>query len=111
MRLPVFFAVGLVAATSAAAGEWTDREICRAATKVYFFLPELPQDAPDQGEHMGFVSAKNNYYTCRADGGVADFRWINKSGEQMTSRVTKYSVAGSSMTVESDLQTETFERE
>lgn len=110
MRLPVIIAIGLIAASPAVAGEWADREICRAATKVYFCLPELPQDAPDQGEHMGFVSAKNNYYTCRADGGVADFRWTNKSGEQMTSRVTSYSIVGPSLTVKSDLQTETFGR-
>jgi hypothetical protein len=95
----------------ATGGEWTDREICRAATKVYFFLSELPQDAPDQGEHMGFRSAESNYYTCRVDGGVADFRWINKSGEQMNSRVTQFEVQASTLTVKSDMQTEVFERE
>ena len=73
-----------------------------------WFAPLCPH-VPDQGEHMGFRSAKSNYYTCRADNGVADFRWINDSGEQMTSRSTRYSIQVDTLTVKSDILEDAFE--
>ena len=37
-------------AASADSGYWTDRQICRAAVKTYFFLGIKPAIAPDNGE-------------------------------------------------------------
>lgn len=96
-------------ATQAVANEsWSDREICRAATKTYFWLNELPSDGPDQENYMGFMSAKHNYYTCRVDGNVAEFKWVNNSSEKMRSRSTRIEINGDRLTVESDMKTESF---
>jgi len=104
LAIAIFFS-----ATESTAGEtWSDRDICRAATKTYFWLSELPSDAPNQGQYMGFRSAKQNYYTCRVDDRVADFRWLNKSSESMKSRSTKIVVSDGTLTVISDMKTERF---
>lgn len=96
-------------ATQAVASEsWSDREMCRAATKTYFWLKEMPTDGPDQGAFMGFKSAKNNYYTCRIDGNIADFKWVNQSSEKMRSRSTTLDVSGGTLTVNTDMKTESF---
>lgn len=111
MRYLQLFAITLIASPVLADGTWSDREICRAATKTYFFLSEAPADATDAGRYMGYVSAKGNTYTCRVDGNVADFAWINKSGENMRSRTTTFAIAGPRLTVKTDMMTEVFKAE
>lgn len=108
MRI-VFAMILALSATQTFADEiWSEREICRAATKTYFWLKELPSDAPDEGVYMGFMSERQNYYTCRVDGDVADFLWVNKSFEKMRSQSTKFEINGSTLTVETDMKTENF---
>ncbi|WP_298568016.1 hypothetical protein [uncultured Aliiroseovarius sp.] len=108
MKKLITLAFVFLATQAVAAESWTDREICRAATKTYFWLSDLPADAPDQGDFMGFVSEKKNLYTCRVDGDVAEFKWVNKSSEKMHSRSTKVEISGPSLIVKSDIKTESF---
>ncbi len=108
MRIVFVIAIAVSATRVFANDVWPDREICRAATKTYFWLKYLPSDAPDQGNYMGFRSAKQNYYTCRVDVDVADFKWINKSSEKMRSRSTEIEIDGSNLTIKSDMKTESF---
>ena len=88
--------------------EWSEREICRAAAKTYFFLDKMPADAPDSGDYFGFLSTKGNVYTCLIRGDEAHFRWINKSGDVMTSQSTKYVVTSKSLVVTTDMKVERF---
>lgn len=108
MKPVIALVISFLATQAGATESWSDREICRAATKTYFWLNELPSDGPDQGNYMGFMSAKRNYYTCRVDGNVADFKWVNKSSEKMRSRSTTIQINGNRLTVESDMKTENF---
>ncbi len=108
IRTVYAIAIAFTATQSFASEGWSDREICRAATKTYFWLSELPSDAPDQEVYMGFWSAKQNYYTCRIDGDVVDFRWVNKSSEKMRSQSTKIEFSRNKLTVISDMKTESF---
>ncbi len=108
MRYPTIFVLAFISTPIFADAVWSDREICRAAAKTYFFLSELPNDAPDIGAYMGFVSAKGNFYSCQIDGGVVDFAWVNKSGENMRSRSTSFTVTDGTLTVKTDMVTETF---
>lgn len=108
MKLIVALVISFLATQAVANVSWTDREICRAATKTYFWLSQLPSDGPDQGNYMGFMSSKPNYYTCRVDGNVAEFKWVNNSSEKMRSRSTKIEIDGSKLTITSDMKTESF---
>ena len=112
MRRAIFAAAILLATLSATAdaGAWTEREICRAAVKTYFFLGKLPADAADQGEYFGFVSAKGNVYTCRLAGERAVFRWLTKSGEPMRSELTRFRVSDGVLVIQTDVSIETFEK-
>ncbi len=97
-----------VAVADAAVGRsensgWSDREICRAAVKTYFFLDTLPEDASGGGGRFGFRSAAGNLYACRIEGPVAVFDWVNKSGETMQSRSTTFAVSGPRLRIDSDL--------
>ena len=87
---------------------WSERDICRAAVKTYFFLGKLPADAVDQGEYFGFVSAKGNVYTCRLAGERAVFRWLTKGGEPMRSELTRFRVSDGVLIIKTDMSTETF---
>lgn len=100
----IFFCAGQAVAVES----WPDWEICRVATKTYFWLNTVPVDAPDQGKYMGFQSVKKNYYTCYFDGDIADFKWTNKSSEEMRSRSTKFKRTGNRLTVITDIKTENF---
>jgi hypothetical protein len=100
--------VSLSSAAVADDGAWTDREICRAATKTYFFLSSKPLDALDRGAGFYFRSAAGNIYSCRVEGAAAIFFWMNKSGEQMESRSTTFSVDGSRLNVKTDIMDEAF---
>ena len=103
---------GALASTASADGNaWTDREICRAAVKTYFFLGKKPADAGDRGEYFGFSSATGNTYTCRIAGRRAEFRWVNTSGEKMKSDSTSFQVSDGTLIVETDMKKETFEKE
>jgi hypothetical protein len=108
MRKILILLVTFLATQSFAATEWSDREICRAAAKTYFWLSDLPSDAPDQNDYMGFRSAAQNYYTCRIDGNNVDFVWKNDASVDMRSQNTKFIVRGNELTVTTDLAAETF---
>lgn len=82
MRTILGIAILFALTQSLAAEGWSDREVCRAATKTYFWLDKLPVDAPDKGDFMGFLSEKKNYYTCRINGDIADLSWVNMSSEK-----------------------------
>ena len=94
----------------AGTGSWTERDICRAAVKTYFFLANMPADALDQGEYLGFVSAAGNVYTCRLAEERAVFRWSTKSGEPMRSEVTRFRVSDGVLTIKTDMSTKTFQK-
>lgn len=107
----ILFLFSLLAANQAVADLiWTDREICRAATKTYFWLRDLPKDATDQGQYMGFMSADRHYFTCRVDGQIADLRWSDQSSAPMRSRSTRVEIEKGRLTVRSDRKTERFTR-
>lgn len=59
---------------------------------------------------MGFKSAKNNHYTCRIDGNIADFKWVSQASEKMRSRSTTLVTDGRTLTVITDMKTESFTR-
>ena len=98
-------------AALADSGVWTNREICRAAAKTYFFLDAKPTDTADSGEYFGFVSASGYVYTCRIEGTQAEFRWLNASGQSMTSKSTRFDVRDGLLTVYTDLKQERFSME
>jgi len=89
-------------------GVWTNREICRAAVKTYFFLDAKPTDTADNGEYFGFLSASGHVYTCRIEGTQAEFRWLNASGQSMTSKSTRFHVRDGTLTVSTDMMEERF---
>ena len=96
---------------SADSGFWTDREICRAAVKTYFFLRTKPVDAADNGGHFGFRSDRGNVYTFRIAGQRAEFRWFNSSGKRMKSDSTRFRVSDGTLVVETDMKKEIFGKE
>ncbi|MCY4547538.1 MAG: hypothetical protein OXC28_04145 [Defluviicoccus sp.] len=89
---------------------WTERDICRAAVKTYFFLSEPPADADDQAGYFGFVSAAGNVYTCRLSEGRAVFRWMTKGGEPMRSELTRFRLSHGVLVIRTEMSTETFEK-
>ena len=95
-------------AASADGAYWTDREICRAAVKTYFFLGIKPADAPDKGEFLGFRSASGNVYTCRGAGTRTQYHWVNASGETMNSSSTMFRLEGDTLTIRTDMTEERF---
>ena len=95
-------------AVSADSDFWTDREICRAAAKTYFFLDTKPTDTTDSGQYFGFRSASGNLYTCRIQGERVEFRWLNKSGGTMNSNSTMFRVQGNVLTIQTDMKEEVF---
>ena len=98
-------------ASSADRGFWTNREICRAAVKTYFFLATRPADATGGDGYMGFRSASGNVYTCRLAGTRTKFRWVNASGEPMSSSSTTFRLAEDTLTIRTDMQEERFRAE
>ena len=111
--LVILIAANIVALASSASGDngaWSDREICRAAVKTYFFLGRKPTDTADNGEYFGFSSAAGNTYTCRIAGQRAEFRWVNSSGETMKSDSTRFRVSDGTLVVETDMKKERFEK-
>ena len=98
-------------AASADSGVWTNREICRAAVKTYFFLDAKPTDTADSGQFFGFLSASGNVYTCRIEGTQAEFRWLNASGQTMASKSTTFHVRDGMLTVYTDMTEERFSTE
>ncbi len=104
-------AVASACAASADSGTWTDREICRAAAKTYFFLRTRPADAVDGDGFFGFRSERGNVYTCRIAGQRAEFRWVNSSGRRMKSDSTRFRVSDDLLIVQTDMKKETFGRE
>ena len=95
-------------AAFADSGVWTNREICRAAVKTYFFLDAKPTDTADNGQFLGFLSASGNIYTCRIEGTKAEFRWLNASGQTMTSKSTRFHVRDGMLTVYTNMMEERF---
>ena len=91
-------------------GSWTERDICRAAVKTYFFLGKLPADAADQGEHFGFASAAGNVYTCRLAGERAVLQWRTKGGQPRHSEVTSFHVSDDVLVIKTDMSTKTFKK-
>ena len=109
--LALFVVVQAAVLPSGASAEsevWTDREICRAALKTYFFLDAKPSDTSDIGQFFGFISASGNVYTCRLEGARAEFRWLNDSGQTITSKSTTFHVLGNKLTVQTDMKDELF---
>ena len=100
-------------ALSADSSFWTDREICRAAVKTYFFLASRPAAAIGAGGdgYLGFRSSAGNVYTCRLAGTRVKFRWMNASGEPMNSSSTTFRVAGDTLTIRTDMKEERFRAE
>ena len=93
---------------SADSGLWSDREICRAAVKSYFFLDINPPDTVDRGDFFGFRSASGNVYTCRIVGTRVEFRWLSVSGEAMDSNSTRFRVLDEMLTIQTDMKEEIF---
>lgn len=93
---------------SADSGTWADREICRAAVKTYFFLGAMPADTSDSGKYFGFLGKSGNVYMCRIAGARTEFRWMNSSGNTMTSKSTKFHVRDGILTVQTDMKKERF---
>lgn len=91
-----------------AEGAWSDLEVCRAATKVYFFLSQAPRDVEGQQGFWTFESQAGNRYTCHILDEMAVFVWTNKSGEQMSSVSTRVSQTGGDLIVKTDLVREKF---
>ena len=89
-------------------GFWTDREVCRAAIKTYFFLDAKPADAPVSGEFAEFRSASGNLYGCRIRRARAELRWVSASGETMTSNSTMFHVLDNELTIQTDTKTQRF---
>ena len=106
----VVHAIVMPISVFADSGFWTDREICRAAVKTYFFLDQAPTNATNQGEYFGFISAAGNIYTCRLDRERAVLRWLTESGEMMHSEVTRFRVSDGILTIKTDMGTNTFEK-
>ena len=98
----------LASAAFADSGAWTDREICRAAVKTYFFLGRKPTDSADSGKYFGFRSSSGNIYTCRIVGMRAEFRWVNASGGNMESGWTRFQVFDNALVVKTDMKEEVF---
>ena len=92
---------------------WTDREICRAAVKTYFSLEDMPVDSEDNGDFMGFESAAGYIYTCRIEGNIAILKWINGTGDAMSSRKTSFKRDGNTLIVTDNSMgvMETFEKD
>ncbi|MBV2361717.1 hypothetical protein KUH32_18275 [Thalassococcus sp. CAU 1522] len=108
-RLFALFVLSIVVGTNShAEGVWTDLEVCRAATKVYFFLDQAPVDVEGQQGFWTFESQAGNRYTCHILDEMAVFVWTNKSGERMSSVSTRVSQTGSELTVKTDLAQEKF---
>lgn len=87
---------------------WTDREICRAAVKTYFFLDSEPADAANSGQFSGFRSTSGYIYGCRINDDKVEFRWLNASEEIMRSNSTEYHVLDNVLTIQTDMKTESF---
>ena len=98
-------------AAFADSGVWTNREICRAAVKMYFFLDARPTDTADSGRYFGFLSASGSVYTCRIEGIQAEFRWLNASGQTMTSKSIRFNVWDGILTVYTGMKEERFATE
>ena len=93
---------------SADNGVWTEREICRAALKTYFFLRSKPADTEDRGGFHGFRSASGYVYTCRIDGTRIEFQWVNASGTTKKSNSTTFRVSDDILFVQTDMKEERF---
>lgn len=108
-RLFAFFVLPMVVGTnSQAEAAWSDLEVCRAATKVYFFLDQAPRDIEGEQGFWTFESQAGNRYTCHILDGMAVFVWTNKSGERMSSVSTRVSHEGADLIVKTDLREEKF---
>ena len=79
--------------------------------KTYFFLATRPADATGGDGYMGFRSASGNVYTCRLAGTRTKFRWVNASGEPMSSSSTTFRLAEDTLTIRTDMQEERFRAE
>ncbi|MFG6565941.1 hypothetical protein ACGYLI_17130 [Sulfitobacter sp. 1A13421] len=108
MRSLAILTLPLVCLAEPALADWNDREICRAAAKVYFFTKGLPADAKDQDGYFGLQGSGGVVYGCRIDGNKTSFHWVNKDGTTMKSNSTTFEVNGGSLTVKTDLLTESF---
>ena len=106
--LVVVHAVVSPIAASADSGFWTDREICRAAVKTYFFLDIKPTDTVNSGQFFGFRDVSGNVYTCRVEGTRAALRWLNASVETMNSNSTMFRVLDNMLTIHTDMKEENF---
>ena len=108
LSLPVVSAVLSAVAASADSSFWTDREICRAAVKTYFFLRTKPADATDSDGLYGFRSAAGYTYACRIDETRVEFQWLNASGTALSSDSTTFSVLDNVLTIRTDMRDERF---
>ena len=106
--LVVVHAVVLPFAAHSDTGLWTNREICRAAVKTYFFLDTKPNGAADSGEYFGFRSASGHVYGCLIKGTRAELRWLNAAGEAMNSNSTRLLVRDDILTIQTDMKEESF---
>lgn len=93
---------------TAESGNWTEREICRAATQVYFFLSSPPEDISIEEGEMHFISATGSIYQCRLTSSTAVLSWTNNSGKGMVSESTRYVVYGDKLQVNTDLSEKIF---
>lgn len=112
MNRAIIAGAAMLAALPALAdtGSWTERDICRAAIKTYFFLGKMPANAPDQGDYFGFASTAGNVYTCRLAEERAVFRWLTRGGEPMHSKSTRFHVSDGVLVIKTDMSTKTFEK-
>ena len=100
--------IAMTVTSSVAENAWSHREVCRAATKVYFWLNELPTDASDQDGFFGFRSAASNYYRCQVIGRSVHFSWLNDDADEMLDENTTYRIVNNRLIVTTDLTTDEF---
>ena len=108
LLLLIAAATVLPVAAAADSGFWTNREICRAATKTYFFLRGKPADAKASDELFGFRSEAGYVYTCRINGTQIEFRWVDTSGATMQSDTTTFRMSDDILFVHTDMKEEGF---
>ena len=108
MRSLAILAATLACVAAPANADWDDREICRAAAKVYFFANDMPADAEDRDGFFGVQGSGGVVYSCRISGDQTNLRWVNREGATMTSNSTTFTVNGSRLTVKTDIVTESF---
>lgn len=92
----------------AAGDAWSEREICRAAIKTFFLLPELPTDdaAADFRDHMGFQGRNGivtRQYACRVQEDRVAIRWFKENGDRKRDANTRWAREGDALVIRTQM--------